>query len=342
VQYFQWRKSRGSVEKFHGAVVDHVGNEQTREFREVAQVGAALARLDEVVGTSVRPDVAVVQDWENEWALNAGARVYLGENVKYREECLAHYRPFWEAGVPVDVIDQTCDLDRYKLVAIPMAYMLRPGFADRLTRYIERGGVAVMTYWSGVVDETDLCVLGGVPGQGLRTVFGVWEEESQSYFPHESVGLTMVPDNCLGLSGTYTAVDTCSVIHAEGAEVLATYADQYFAGGPALTVNRCGRGLAYYLASRNEPRFLSDFYGRLIADLSLTRALNTALPAGVTAQIRTDGSVRYLFLMNFDNQPHNVALDGAYLDMLTESRVTGTVTLAGYGVMVLQVRMDGQ
>ena len=25
VQYFQWRKSRGSVEKFHGAVVDHVG-----------------------------------------------------------------------------------------------------------------------------------------------------------------------------------------------------------------------------------------------------------------------------------------------------------------------------
>ncbi|MCV5837219.1 beta-galactosidase, partial [Escherichia coli] len=26
VQYFQWRKSRGSVEKFHGAVIDHVGH----------------------------------------------------------------------------------------------------------------------------------------------------------------------------------------------------------------------------------------------------------------------------------------------------------------------------
>jgi beta-galactosidase len=284
--------------------------------------------------------VAVILDWENEWALNAGARVYLGENVKYREECLAHYRPFWEAGVPVDVIDQTCDLDRYKLVAIPMAYMLRPGFADKLTRYIERGGVAVMTYWSAVVDETDLCFLGGVPGQGLRAVFGVWEEESQSYFPHESVSLTMAPDNRLGLSGAYKAVDTCSVIHAERAEVLATYADQYFAGSPALTVSRYGRGLAYYLASRNEPRFLGDFYGRLIAQLSLKRALNTVLPVGVTAQIRTDGCARYVFLMNFGNQPREVALDGAYLDMLTGSRVTGTVTLAGYGVMVFRDRMD--
>jgi len=42
VQYFQWRKSRGATEKFHGAVVDHVGHENTRVFREVADLGARL------------------------------------------------------------------------------------------------------------------------------------------------------------------------------------------------------------------------------------------------------------------------------------------------------------
>ena len=55
-----------------------------------------------------------------------------------------------------------------------------------------------MTYWSAVVDESDLCCLGGIPGQGLREVFGVWEEESQSYYEHESVGIKMTGGNALG------------------------------------------------------------------------------------------------------------------------------------------------
>ncbi len=48
VQYFQWRKSRGSVEKFHGAVVDHVGHIDTRIGREVCQLGEILSKLPEV------------------------------------------------------------------------------------------------------------------------------------------------------------------------------------------------------------------------------------------------------------------------------------------------------
>ena len=70
VQYFQWRKSRGSSEKLHGAVVDHVGHEHTRVFQDVAQLGAALEKLTDVVGTSVQPDVAIIYDWENRWAIH--------------------------------------------------------------------------------------------------------------------------------------------------------------------------------------------------------------------------------------------------------------------------------
>ena len=336
VQYFQWRKSRGCMEKFHGAVVDHVGNEHTRVFKDVAEVGAALAGLDDVVGASVQPEVAVIQDWENEWAIREGARIYLGENTKYRQVCNAHYRPFWEAGVPVDVIDQNGALDGYKLVVVPMAYMLRPGFTEGLKAYIEQGGTAVMTYWSAIVDESDLCFLGGVPGGGLREVFGVREEESQSYYPHESVGITMVDGNALGLSGTYQAVDTCSVVHAEGAEVLATYADRYFAGTPAMTVNAYGKGKAVYLAARAGAALLRDLYGRLRAELGLARAIATDLPPGVTAQIRTNGDTRYVFLMNFNAEPAQVVLDARYADVLRGGAVRGTVSLERYGVRVLR------
>src|SRR5258708_37751689 len=68
VQYFQWRKSRGSFEKVHGAVVDHVGHENTRVFREGCGAGQTLEELDGIIGTTVRPEVAIIYGWENEWA----------------------------------------------------------------------------------------------------------------------------------------------------------------------------------------------------------------------------------------------------------------------------------
>ena len=336
VLYFQWRKSRGCMEKFHGAVVDHVGTEHTREFREVTEVGQALEKLDAVVGTSVQPEVALIQDWENEWALKFGAKVYLGNNVKYRHDCISHYRSFWEAGVPVDAIDQTGDLSPYKIVSVPLAYMLRPGFAEKLKAFVAQGGTAVMTYWSAVVDESDLCCLGGTPGQGLREVFGVWEEESQSYYPHESVTIEAKAGNPLGLSGTFQAVETCSIIHAEGAEVLATYADQFYAGTPAVTVNRYGKGKAYFIAARLEQRFLDAFYGSLISELSVLRAVDAELPPGVTAQLRTDGEQKFIFLMNFNNSHQRVVLDSAHDDLLSGKSAGPTLDLPPYGVMVLK------
>ena len=52
VMYFQWRQSRGSFEKFHGAVIDHSGRADTRSFAETCQVGEALERLAAVCGLS--------------------------------------------------------------------------------------------------------------------------------------------------------------------------------------------------------------------------------------------------------------------------------------------------
>ena len=42
VLYFQLRQSQGASEKFHGAVIDHYGGDDTRIFREVTEVGEAL------------------------------------------------------------------------------------------------------------------------------------------------------------------------------------------------------------------------------------------------------------------------------------------------------------
>jgi len=336
VQYFQWRKGRGGVEKLHGAVVDHCGHEGTRVFAEVAEVGRTLARLTPVLGTTVRPEVAVVYDWENRWALDGLQG--LGQNLKkYPETAIAHYRPFWAAGVPVDVIDQTAALEGYRLVITPMLYLLRPGMAQKLKDFVAAGGVWVATYWTGIADETDLCFTGGWPGAGLREVLGVWDEEIDAGYPQDANTVVMKAGNALKLKGSFAARELFGLIHAESAKVLATYGGDFYAGRPALTVNGFGQGEAYYVAARTEADFLSAFYGALIDRLELAPALDAELPEGVSAQLRTDGKTDYVFVMNFNATSSTVTLKAkpARRDLLTGKAVKGALELEPYGVRVL-------
>lgn len=335
VQYFQWRKGRGGCEKFHGAVVDHVGHEHTRVFQDVADVGEALAKLDDVVGTSVSPKVAIIYDWENRWAMDQA--VALGENVKYPATCMSHHRPLWERGVPVDVIDETRDFSHYDLLIAPMLYMLRADIADRLADYVHNGGTAVTTYWSGMVDENDLCFRGGFPANGLGQVFGVWAEETDVLHSFEENSVAVDEGNNLGLRGSYPAREICALIHSEGADVLGTYEKDFYAGRPALTVNQYGEGLAYYVASRNDASFLDDFYGALVGQTGVSAVVDADLPEGVTAQMRTDGEAEYVFLMNFNPDARCVGLgDGEYREILSDTCLHGEVELDGYGVRILK------
>ncbi|HMP76712.1 MAG TPA: beta-galactosidase [Kiritimatiellia bacterium] len=335
VQYFQWRKSRGGFEKFHGAVVDHCGHEHTRVFREVADVGAALARMDDVTGTTTPAEVAILFDWENRWAID-GISGLSREERRYPETCTAHYRPFWSSGVPCDVINEDCDLSKYKLLITPMLYMVRPGFAERIDAFVRDGGTWVTTYLTGQVDESDLCFLNGFPGP-LREILGVWAEETDTLYESDDVQIEAAPGTDCGLQGAYKADVFCDLIHTEGAKVLATYANQFYRGRPALTVHTHGKGRAYYMASRNEPRFHADFYRKLIDDLALRRVLGCELPDGVTAQVRTDGEREFIFVLGFNREPVHLDLGAAaYRDLRTGVEYRGRTTLPAYTALVLE------
>ena len=327
VQYFQFRKSRGSSEKFHGAVVDHVGHEHTRVFREVADTGAALARLDDVVGTAVPAEVALLYDIENKWAIDAmqGFRRQKG----YNEACVGHYLPFWQAGVPVDVIDSTLPLTGYKLVVAPMLYMLRPGVADALRAFAQGGGTLVCTYMTGYVDEHDLTYLGGFPGP-LKDLLGIWAEEMD--------GLPDGEQKRVQYQGReYWAREFCELIHAEGAEVLGTFAEDFYKGFPAVTRNRVGKGSAYFVAGRMDDGFQRDFAEELIAALGLKPALgHTNLPEGLTANLRTDGTRDFVFVQNYMPEAQAVDVGAGGVSLLTREPVSGTITLPARGIEIFE------
>lgn len=335
VQYFQWRKSRGGNEKFHGAIVAHDGRDDTRVFREISQLGAALKKLDEVVGTTTRAEVAFIYDYQNRWALEDadGPR---NEGKDYQPTAREHYRTFWSAGVACDVLGEDASLDGYKLVVAPMLYMVRPGFPERIERFVESGGTFVTTYLSGIVDESDLCFLGGFPGP-LRKVLGVRVEETDVLYDNESLPIVPVRGRSAGLEGRYRAGTYCDRVHLEGATALARYGGEFYRNEPALTVHHFGKGKAYYLATRCEPSFHTDFYRHLIDSLKLRRAMGIDLPEGVTAAIRTDGRREFVFVIGFNRKPVTINLGKArYKDLLTGKPLANRLRLPAYTALVLE------
>ena len=321
VQYFQWRKSLGSSEKFHGAVVDHYATPDTRVFREVAALGQELPRLSDIVGTSVAAEAAIIYDWENAWILGdtQGPRK---EGIDYFDTCVRHYKALWDRGVAVDVIDADQDLSGYKLVIAPMLYMIRDGFGAKVEEYVRNGGHFVTTYWSGIADGTDLCFETGRPGP-LRKVLGIWSEE-----------IDVLYDSDVNHAGGYEARIFCDLIHTEGADTVLSYDEDFYAGRPALTRNRFGKGEAWYIAFRSYDTFLSDLYGDLIKEYGIERALETDLPNGVTATIREDEAHRFCFLQNYTNTKQTVELTYPMRDVLSGDTVRSLV-MAPYDYHIL-------
>jgi beta-galactosidase len=338
VQYFQWRKSRGSAEKFHGAVVDHCGHEHTRVFRDVAEVGDALPKIGEVCGSSHPSEVAVIYDWENGWAIESMAGIVQRHRRRYDAICAGHYGAFWNLGVNVDVPESLSDLSGYKIVVAPMLYMLKPGVAERIRVFVENGGTFVATYMTGITNENDLCFLGGMPGDDLRKVFGLTVEETDGLYPRDRNTLAPVKGNCLDLKHPFKITDICDLIQPEGCETVAVYGSDFYAGRPCLTVNRYGKGEAWYIAARTSGEFLNPFYDALTARAGIKRNLVTTLPPGVTVQKRTHDGQDWLFLMNFNHTESIVSIPSGqvFQDMLSGARISSKVKLKPYACLVLK------
>jgi len=333
VMYFQLRKSAGSCEKMHGAVIEHAGHEHTRVFRECAELGAELQRLgDKLVGARVDAKIALLFDWENWWALELSSGP--SNDLDYVNEIMKFYEALYESNLPSDTIGLDADFSRYAILIAPVMYMVKPGFAAKIERYVEAGGTFVATYFSGIVGETDLVPPGGYPGE-LRKVLGIWAEETDALYPHERNRIVMRSE-WGRLKGEYSSSFLCDLIHAETAEVIAEYGDDFYAGMPALTVNRSGAGEAWYVATSPENRFLQGFLGNLCAD----KGIAPLLPPheGIEVSRRVKDGRAYLFILNHNLTAAAVdtGLEGAR-DAFTGENACRILTLLPHGVAILEL-----
>ena len=326
VQFFQLRKSVGACEKFHGAVIDHVGTEHTRVFREVAELGQELTQLgDTLMGAKAPSKVGILFDWPNYWGLEYA--VGPSTELKYVEQIHHYYQELYRRNVSVDMIGLDTDFTKYDLIIAPCFYMITEEQAAKVEGFVENGGTFVTTMMSGLVNESDNVHLGGYPGP-LKDVLGIWVEEFDA-LPTETEYQVVFQSGEVAQCRLL-----CDIIHPRGAEIVANYGrGEFYEGTPSITRHNFGKGHAYYVGTMLSEDGMHQLFDHILSTLAIE---SLDLPKGVEISTRTKNNRVFKFLLNHNAEKVEVTLPFEGTDLLTGSSFTKGV-LSPFDVKILEV-----
>jgi beta-galactosidase len=324
VMFFQWRASKAGAEQFHGAMLPHAGTE-SRVWHEVAALGTELRQLDNLLHTHVRPEVAILFDWESWWALEIEGKP--SSDVRMLEQVRTYYAPLFAHSITVDFVHPDGDLSRYRLVLAPNLYYVSDTAAHNIERFVASGGTLVMSFFSGIADAQGHVRLGGYPAP-FRTLLGLRVEEFAPY----AIGTT----NAVYTEDeeTYACDLWSDVINLEGAEAIAHYTDAFYAHRPAVTRHRFGAGMSYYIGTRLDSAGMAWLLARVCDELAVRPPVSA--PPGVEVVCRTDDTRSWLFLLNHTTQTVEIVLDRDSLALLEGAQPRRTLQIEPFDVAIVE------
>lgn len=315
IMYFQMRQSPAGTEMYHGAIIDHSGRNDTRNFKECKALGEELYKVgDMTLGGRTHANVAIIFDWESWWALEDASGI--NDYLHYPDEVMNYYRAFYEMNIQVDIIGYNDPIGGYAIVVAPLMYMIRDNIDEKLSDYVKNGGTLLTTLLTGHVSEDCRAILGGFPGR-LMDVCGVWNEEIDMIYPEEC--------NYFIYEGKrYEAKLCCSVLRTQGATSLCNYEEDYYKGMPVVTRNGYGSGMTYYVGTSSEP----DFYRHLVKNICLNAGVKDSTDSDIVMQsanrpstleitARENSKGKLLYVMNHSNDQETICLTEDCKNILT-------------------------
>jgi beta-galactosidase len=329
--WFRWRTCTVGAEQYWHGLLGHDGL-PLRRYQEAATTAHDLRQLaPALVGTTVHADVAMIYDYDSIWALQIQPAF---DGNDFHRDWLRYYRALFTAGVNVDMVAPTADFSSYKVVIAPELYVLPDAVADALAAFVQHGGVLVADIRLGVKDEYSRCHARTLPGR-LRDVLGISIPEYEA-LPEQmeyAMAGTLLP-------GAYTAINFIDWVTVESAETLAEYRPWHMRAFAAATRHQYGSGWGYYVGCVVKE---DAFYDALIAEV-LQKANVIPLvtpPPGIELSVRRrDDGASVLFLLNHTEEAQQVTVPAGMHDLLGGGLANGQLTLAPFGVAVLQAQ-DG-
>lgn len=329
VLYFRWRQPRFGTEKFHGAVLPHNGRADSRVFKEISQLGDEMRLLaPSLKGTHVQAETCILYSHDNEWTLQQPMQP--NKHFNLREHVQLFYNALHDRNILVDFCRPAEDLSRYKLAFAPSLHLLSGGEADRLKLFVQNGGTLVSTFNTGLVDEHNMAPDTGYP-HDLTDLFGMEVVEFDQLPPGEENHLTF--KGAFPTSHLHPARLWCDLIEPKECQVLATYAKEFYAGKPAMTMHTFGLGKAIYIGTLSHQHFYNDLITWLRQLCNLHPLLK--VPDNVEVSLRQKDDTKVYFLLNHQGSPLRLQFYKPMHDFLTGNTFSGNYDLQPHGVLVL-------
>jgi beta-galactosidase len=334
ILFFRWRQPRYGSEKFHSAVLPHNLNGSRRVFNEIARLGEELKIIAPALkGTKVVAEACILYSHDNDWTLQQPNQP--NKFFSLRDHIQLIYNALHNHNILVDFARPNEDLSKYKIVFAPSLHLLSGGEADRLKLFVQNGGTLISTFNTGLVDEHSIAPDTGYP-HDLTDLFGLEVQESDMLPPSEENHLTF--KGAFPTSYLHTARLWCDLIEPKGCQILATYAKDFYAGKPAITLNNFGLGKAVYIGTQSHQHFYDD----LVTWLRQTTGLHPLLkvPENIEVSLREREGTRVYFLLNHQNSPVSVQFYKPMHDFLTGNNIVGNYNLPPHGVLIIDEHSD--
>lgn len=324
--YFRFRTALFGMEQYWYGVLDHDGIPR-RRFYEIKQTGEELKKLEEhIAGVSGDYEALIYKSYDDVWSHEIKRHK---AGFDYRNLLYAYYKANSDLNVTAAVSDS--DFSKYKVVYMPAHNVVTGREIKKLEEYVENGGMLVLTYRSGTRDYYNNMRATTVPG-AFAKLAGI--EVSEFSTPDGRVKLEgdIFADGC-GIAAdedSATGRLWCDIIEPKGAKVLARYAEDYYKGKAAITVNEYGRGKVYYAGCDMDGNTLKTFVKYISEGCGIT---TSELPEGVELVKRADGC---MFLLNHNRTACETEITGT--NMLTGEVFDGRIE--GYGAYCIKKHID--
>src|SRR5699024_12776551 len=104
----------------------------------------------------------------------------------------------------------------------------------------------------------------------------------------------------------------------------------------AILTKQYGDGQVLYIAARTDKQLLHYSYRDCAEESALNDTVIKNSKKEVSIQTRSDDDYDYYFIMNFSEEEKDVYLNEKMKNLNSNVEKTGTITLSGYEVKVLQ------
>ena len=294
VVFFRWRSCTVGTEQYWHGILPHSGR-PGRRYAELKEMTKRLSPImDELSGSMPDSRVGIVFSYRQEYAFSIQPH---HPDLNYVNQVLMYYGELYKRSIPVDFVQDTDDFSNYCLVIAPLQYLMTKELADKYFAYAEAGGTLVLTMRTGVKDEHNICMCDReLPGV-LSDLCGI-EVSDYDCLRDADVRVTWEEER---ESGVYYATKWSDIITLKGAEALACYRDEFYAGTPCVTENAYGMGRVFYIGTEPSEKLLEAVMDRAAVSAGI-RSIGRKDPGVELSRRKKDGKV-WIFALNLTGRP---------------------------------------